>query len=75
MEIHRIEVVPPNRTVLLEDLPFDEGQTVNITVTVVDDKKTAAAAEPYPFRGMQPYRYDDPFSPLIPPEDWEPSGW
>jgi hypothetical protein len=25
----------------------------------------------YPLQGKQPYRYDDPFDPAVPLEDWE----
>ncbi len=70
MEIHRVERIPSSRAVLIENLPFAEGEEVEITVTLSKGRKTPAD-NPYPLRGTKPYSYDDPFSPLISPDDWK----
>lgn len=35
--------------------------------------RTSLAAETpsYPLQGKEPYRYDDPFAPTVPIEDWD----
>ena len=65
MQAHRIEkVVQPNGTLILENLPFEAGKTVEI---IVLEKQTKAKAKnEYPLRGT-PYKYDDPFAPVVPP--------
>ena len=69
MELHQIhKTVSPDGTIVLDDLPFEAGDEVNVTIvkaTKFDPKN------PYPLRGT-PYRYEDPFSPLISPDDWKP---
>ena len=69
MELHSIhKKVLPNGTIVIDDLPFVAGDEVNITII----KSTKPDADnPYPLRGT-PYSYEDPFSPLISPEDWKP---
>lgn len=67
METHRIEkVIQSNGTIVLENLPFAEGATVEIIVVksnVESDKNR------YPLRGTL-YKYENPFE-LAVPEDWE----
>lgn len=73
MEAHRIEtVVQSNSRVVLENLPFDEGDKVEVIILEAGGPQEKADLEnPYPLRGT-PYRYDDPFSPLFSLEDWKP---
>lgn len=69
MELHQIQkTVLSNGTIVIDDLPFEEGEKVN--VTIVKSSKVDSD-NPYPLRGT-PYSYPDPFSPLIAPEDWNP---
>lgn len=65
----RIEtVVQPNGRVVIEGLPFDEGDTVEVIVS--EGKNGKKSANRYPLRGT-PFKYDDPFSPVVPLEDWD----
>jgi len=67
MEQHNIHtVVSDQGTIVLEDLPFDAGDEVDVTIV---KKAKHDPDNPYPLRGT-PYRYDNPFGPVIPPEDW-----
>ena len=68
MELHQTKIVAPDGTILLDDLPFEAGETVKVTV-----EKTIRIdpSNPYPLRGT-PYRYDLPFEPVFPLEDWDP---
>jgi hypothetical protein len=59
-----------NKTITLTDLPFSVGTALEVTV------REKAAAIPqgdertlYPLWGTV-YRYDDPFGPAVPLEDW-----
>jgi hypothetical protein len=71
METLRVEkVVQNNGTVIIEDLPFDEGETVEIIIVKPNRKP---ADERYPLRGTE-YQFDDPFEPVVLPEDWETLG-
>ncbi len=58
-------------TLVLKGLPFHAGDTVE--VIVLEQPKEPSASQPteYPLQGKQPYRYDDPFEPAVPVEDWE----
>lgn len=72
MERVRVEaIVQPNGRVVIENLPFEEGKEVDVIVIEHDDSKKAASDNLYPLRGT-PYQYDDPFSPLLPDDEWEP---
>lgn len=69
MEAHRVEsVVEPNGRVLLENLPFEEGKTVEIIVLETNEKETVFQKNP--IKGAL-LKYDNPFEPACPPEDWE----
>jgi hypothetical protein len=68
MRAYRVEtVLGENGRIALDDLPFDAGQRVEIIVLSADP---AGATNPYPLRDL-PYSYDDPFGPLVAPEDWD----
>lgn len=71
METHQIQkTVLPNGMIVIENLPFEVGEKVNIKIVKSEDVDPHNL---YPLRGT-PYRYDDPFSPLISLDDWEPMG-
>lgn len=72
MEAVRIETtVQPNGRIVVEDLPFEEGESVEVIVLQQNGQANSASDNPYPLRGTA-YKYEDPFSPLISLEDWEP---
>jgi hypothetical protein len=69
MDAVRIETkVKQNGRVVLDGLPFEEGQDVE--VIVLESHKEAITPSPNPLKGSV-LRYDDPFEPAVPPEDWE----
>lgn len=69
MEAIRIEAtVQPNGRVILNDLPFEEGKQVEIIV--LDSNGIETAQKLNPLKGSV-LRYDDPFEPAAPIEDWE----
>lgn len=71
METHQVQkTVLPNGIIVIDNLPFEEGEEVKVTIVKTEE---ADSSNPYPLRGT-PYSYDDPFSPLIPLEDWESLG-
>ncbi len=68
METHRIEkVIQSNGTIVLENLPFAEGETVEIIIVKSDAE---GKKNRYPLRGTL-YKYEEPFEPAVPVEDWE----
>lgn len=69
MEAVRIEaIVQSNGRVILNDLPFEEGKHVEIIV--LDNNGIETAQKLNPLKGGV-LRYDDPFEPATPAEDWE----
>lgn len=69
MKAHRIETtLTENGTLLLKDLPFTAGESVEIIVLKLPARPSESNL--YPLRGTV-YRYDDPFEPAVPLEDWE----
>ncbi|BAY25340.1 hypothetical protein NIES2100_51460 [Calothrix sp. NIES-2100] len=69
MKAHRIETtLTEDGTLILKDLPFQAGETVEIII--LESQTHPQKANPYPLRGTV-YRYDDPFEPAVPLEDWE----
>ncbi len=71
MELHQIKKpVLPNGTVVIDDLPFEiePGEIVKITI---EKAQKIDPNDPYPLRGT-PYRYDDPFSPLVSSDELNP---
>lgn len=75
-------VIGANGSLNLHGLPFAEGEEVQVIVldkssseatTGNDDSVAADAANHknlFPYHGL-PYRYEDPFEPAAPPEEWE----
>lgn len=59
------------KTLTLKDLPFSAGTALEVTVR---EKQVVGESgderERYPLWGTV-YRYDDPFEPAVPIEDWE----
>lgn len=69
MEAHRTQAtVQQNRRIVLEDLPFDEGEKVE--VIVLESGQSSEEAAENPLKGTV-IKYDDPFGPAAPLEDWE----
>ncbi|MFB2876059.1 hypothetical protein [Floridanema aerugineum] len=70
MNAHKIETtLTDNGTLLLKDLPFQAGDSVEIIILKRNYQQSES--NPYPLRDKQPYRYDDPCEPATPLEDWE----
>jgi hypothetical protein len=68
MQAHRIEtVIQPNGKIVLENLPFEEGESVEIVISKAANQKDENL---YPLRGTV-YKYEEPFEPSAPLEDWE----
>ncbi|MDZ8236192.1 MAG: hypothetical protein RMZ69_03285 [Nostoc sp. ChiQUE01a] len=69
MKAHRIETkLTQNGTLILEDLPFHAGEAVEIII--LERSPELSESNPYPLRGTV-IRYDDPFEPPVPIENWE----
>lgn len=67
MQAHRIEtIVQSNGKIVLENLPFDEGESVEIIVLETKVKKEIA---PKSLHGTL-LKYENPFEPIA-VEDWE----
>lgn len=58
-------------TLVLKDLPFQAGDTVEVIILFKKQPIVPSQETEYPLQGKQPYRYDDPFEPAVPAEDWE----
>jgi hypothetical protein len=78
MNAHKVETVLTEDGVLvLQQLPFHAGDAVEVIVLerpkTQQDKIITKKSESnlYPLQGKQPYRYDEPFEPATPLEDWE----
>ena len=68
METYRVETkVSKNRTLTIKELPFQEGEIVEVFVNRRNQK--IQYKERYPLRG-KPYRYSDPFK-SVAEGDWE----
>jgi len=68
MQTHRIEkIIQPNGVIVLEDLPFKEGETVEITISKAENE---TGENLYPLRGTL-YKYEEPFEAAVQLEDWE----
>ncbi len=57
-----------NRTLTIKNLPFQAGDAVEIIIK--ERPSHPQDVNPYPLRGTV-YRYDNPFEPAVPVEDWE----
>ena len=50
----------------------DNQPPVNTRTNLNSVPQTELSLQPnYPLQGTQPYRYEDPFAPAVPVEDWE----
>jgi hypothetical protein len=58
-------------TLIIDQLPFHEGERVEITIRSVHEV-LAKPEQRYPLWGT-PYRYDDPFALAVSADDWEVS--
>jgi hypothetical protein len=69
VEAYRIEaILAEDGTVTVASLPFKAGQRVEIIVLPMADSGRGRGHER--LRGMVE-RYDDPFEPAVPADDWE----
>ena len=69
METVRIEaIVQRNGRLIIDDLPFDEGEVVEVVVS--DAKGLVSVTDVNPLKGSV-LKYDDPFGPAVSLEDWE----
>lgn len=68
METIRVEkIIQSNGTVVLENLPFDEGERVEIIILKANAETEKSR---YPLHGTV-YKYENPFDSAVPSEDWE----
>ena len=61
-------VVNNNGQLVLENLPFAPGDTVEIIVrgrVMESPPNKSATSDRYPLQGSQPYSYPDPFEPAV----------
>ena len=69
MKPHRLEItLTENGIFTLKDLPFQAGDFLEIII--LERHPRPLDANSYPLRGTV-IRYDDPFEPATPLEDWE----
>lgn len=72
MYAHRIEtILTENGKLTLQNLPFQQGDEVEIIILERHSTSSHTESNPYPLRNKQPYRYEDPFEPAVPVEDWD----
>jgi hypothetical protein len=72
--MHRInDVIVRGGKLVLCDLPFAEGQHVEVVVAEVEGQAPPGASIHEVRSALRGgvERYDDPFEPSIPPESWE----
>lgn len=73
MNAYKVEtVLTEDGTLLLKELPFYAGDVVEIII--LEQSKTPLPSSPeQPIRSLKGsiLRYDEPFEPAVPPEDWE----
>lgn len=68
MNAHKLAAtLTQDGTLVLEGLPFQAGDTVEIII--LEQPKEQLASSPqeaeYPLQDKQPYRYDEPFEPVV----------
>lgn len=69
METVRIETtVQRNGRVVLDNLPFDEGE--HVEVIIAEAKHSEVPVRTFRLKGTL-LKYDDPFEPATPVEDWD----
>ena len=66
--VRREAVVQPNGQIIIDDLPFDEGEVVEVVVSEAKNSEIKSGSNP--LKGSV-FKYDDPFKPAVPIEDWE----
>jgi hypothetical protein len=69
MQTHKtLATVQEGGKLVVENVPFAAGEQVEVVIAVPEPKN-----ERPKLRRLQgtPYRYDDPFEPAVPPEDWD----
>jgi hypothetical protein len=72
MYAHRIEtILTENGKLTLQNLPFQQGDEVEIIILERRCTSSPTESNSYPLRNKQPYRYEDPFEPAVPVEDWD----
>jgi hypothetical protein len=62
-------VVEQDGIIELDELPVKAGDRVKVIILI---REGPLGGGLYPLRGLQPYRFDDPTSPVA-PDDWEPA--
>jgi len=68
MTIHVTARVENGGRVVVDRLPFETGQEVELTIVTIASHSDVGGR--YPLHG-KPYRYEDPFGPSAHPDDWE----
>jgi hypothetical protein len=74
MNVHKVTITfSKDGKLELIDLPFHAGDTVEIIfLEQPKQQQSSPTSSPeYRLQGKQLYRYDDPFEPAVPAEDWE----
>lgn len=69
-ELHISDLKVQNGKIVLENLPFSEGSKVDVTVTGSGNGKVNREEAKRLLRGSV-VKYDDPFGPASPIDDWE----
>lgn len=55
----------------LTEVPARAGERVEVIVLIDRGEPAPPTQEEFPLRGKEPYRFDDPFTPAVPAEDWD----
>lgn len=78
--IHELDNIPdPLIAEVLDFLHFLKAKQAQANQPPVNTRTNLNSVSPtdlflqpnYPLQGTQPYRYEDPFAPAVPVEDWE----
>jgi hypothetical protein len=72
MQAHKVEaVLSENGTLVLEDLPFQAGDAVEVIILERSKPQpTGIPSSEFPLQGTV-LVYDDPFGPAVAPEEWD----
>jgi hypothetical protein len=68
MQLRLKTTIKSGGKIMMEDLPFPDGQQVEV---IIEPSAPRSQDLKYPLRGKQPFRFDDPFTPAVPHEDWD----
>jgi hypothetical protein len=74
MNVHKVTITfSEDGKLELTGLPFHAGETVEIIFLEQPKQQQSSqkSSPEYLLQVKQPYRYDDPFEPAVPAEDWE----